>query len=262
MAGPIHVEGAMPGDVLAVRILAIHLTAKHGQTLLKPGHGLLANHELAPDEQSSVPTHMYRWDVDGANAIARLKNPLGNHPIEVKLDPFIGCLGVCPKWGQAVSTLFAGSFGGNMDLPLTRPGSTVFLPVEVEGALFGLGDLHAAQGQGEIIGGAIETAGEVEIQLDLIKQVKITTPRLRNASTLAAIAAEGDLEKSLHGATAQLVQWLSELGGLNRFDAYHLISQTASYVLGNLISGTPSAAACIELEKLPVGIKQDEGALR
>lgn len=262
MAGPIHVEGAMPGDVLAVRIRVIHLTATHGQTLLKPGHGLLAMHELAPDSPDSIPTHMYRWRVDAANGVSRLKNPLGSQPIEVALDPFLGCLGVCPKWGQSVSTLFAGSFGGNMDIPLLRPGATLFLPVEIEGALFGLGDIHAAQGHGEIIGGAIETAGEVEVQLDVIKNIRISSPRLRSPAVLAAISSDGDLNKSIRNATSQLVQWLHDGFGLNRFDAYNVVSQAGSFVLGSLICGTPSVAACIELEKLPKALQASGGELQ
>jgi len=262
MAGPIYVDGATAGDVLAVQIRAIHLTATHGQTLLKPGHGLLATHEVAPEDPASVPTHMFRWQVDGPHRIARLKNPLGPHPIEVKLDPFIGCLGVCPKWGQSVSTLYAGTFGGNMDLPILRPGATVFLPVEVDGALFGLGDIHAAQGYGEIIGGAIETAGEVEVQLSVIKNVALRTPRLRTASTIAAIASEGDLNKSIRGSASELVQWLSGGFGMNRFDAYNVVSQAGSFVLGNLNSGTPSVAACIDIARLPDEVQQCQGELQ
>ena len=149
-----------------------------------------------------------------------------------------------------------------MDIPLLRPGATLFLPVEIEGALFGLGDIHAAQGHGEIIGGAIETAGEVEVQLDVIKNIRISSPRLRSPAVLAAISSDGDLNKSIRNATSQLVQWLHDGFGLNRFDAYNVVSQAGSFVLGSLICGTPSVAACIELEKLPKALQASGGELQ
>lgn len=251
MAGPIYVEAAAPGDVLAVKVLDIALNSSTGQTLLKPGHGYLSTSEVSPDDPSKIPTHMYRWKIDASRQVAQLTNPLGTKPIEVALSPFIGCIGVCPKWGQATSTLFAGSFGGNMDIPLLAKGATLFLPVYADGALLGLGDLHAAQGHGELIGGAIETAGEVEIQIDLLKEQAIASPRIRTSTSIAAIASESDLSKSIRMATSYLIDWLAQDYAMNRFDAYQLISQTAQLVMGNIGSGTPSVACSIELDRLP-----------
>jgi len=258
MSGPIFIEDASPGDVIAVQIDTIHLTASHGQSLLAPGHGLLAEHELKCGSEADVPTHMYRWAIDGANRIARLNNPIGGDEFSVKLDPFIGCIGVCPKWGQSISTLFAGDFGGNMDVPLVKPGATLFLPVYAAGALLGLGDLHAAQGHGEIMGGAIETAGQVDLTLRVIKNQRIETPRLRNRDLIATIASENELRASVKSAYANLVTWLTDGFGMNRFDAYNLVSQCGSIVMGNIISKSPSVAACIRLDTLPANVLHRE----
>jgi acetamidase/formamidase len=252
MAGPVAIEGASQGDVLAVSIHAIHLTATHGQSLIKPGHGLLAEHELTAGQPDlRVPTHMYRWEVSAPKGVAKLLNPLGSDEIIVPLDPFVGCIGVCPKWGQSISTLHAGEHGGNMDISLIKPGATLYLPVFAEGALLGLGDLHAAQGHGEILGGAIETAGEVELSVRVIKKRSIPVPLLRNATTLAAIASEGDLRASVRSAYANLVRWLDEGFKLNRFDAYNLVSQRASIAMGNIVGATPSVAAYLPIDALP-----------
>jgi len=190
VAGPIYVEGAEPGDSLAVRIEEIHLDRTKGQTLLAPGHGLLPIHLLArPREdgsQEAVPKHMYFWEIDPEAWVAALVNPLGDDRMTVPLAPFIGTIGVCPHWGQSISTLLSGAFGGNMDIPAVAPGATIYLPVFRRGGLLMMGDLHAAQGHGEIIGGAIETSGKVDCTIELIKGGRLEAPRLRDAQQLMA----------------------------------------------------------------------------
>ncbi len=255
MAGPIHVEGAAPGDTLAVQIEAIHLDRATGQTGLAPGHGLLPAHLLAPPavhgDSAVVPRHMYRWQIDPAQGVARLTNPLGPTPITVSLRPFVGCVGTCPNWGQETSTLYCGSFGGNIDIPLLRPGTTIELPVYHEGGLVMMGDIHAAQGEGEIIGGAIETSGSIDCTITLRKGPALPFPRLRDVLQIAAIGIDGDVRGAIQHAYAHLVDWLATDFGLNRWDAYNLVSQTAGIVLGGLTLSPFSAAACMPLAAVP-----------
>ncbi len=195
LAGPIHIEGARRGDVLAVTIDEVELDRRKGQTWLGPGHGLLPEHLVAPRGDGSagpdpvVPRQMYHWDIDPQAGIATVTNPLGDVPIVIRLDPFVGCIGVCPKSGQAISSLHSGSFGGNLDLPLVRPGTTVFLPIFHDGALLLLGDVHAAQGHGEIIGGGIETSGKIICTVDVFKKQAITAGRIWDGKRLWAIMA-------------------------------------------------------------------------
>ncbi len=255
MAGPIFVEGAEPGDSLHVRIERIHLDRATGQTGLAPGHGLLPSHLLVPpggrSEPAPVPRHLYRWQIDQADGVAKLLNPLGDRPIVVDLNPFVGCIGVCPRWGQSVSTLYSGSHGGNMDIPLLRAGATIELPVFHEGGLLMMGDVHAAQGEGEIIGGAIETSGQIDCRITLEKQTKLKAPRVRDVLQLAAIGIDGDVRGAIQNAYAHLVDWLARDYGLNRFDAYHLVSQTAGVMLGGLTIAPYAAAACIPIAVIP-----------
>jgi amidase len=252
MAGPIAVEGAAAGDCLAVTIHAIELDRTTGQTLLAPAHGAIPDHLLrGADRDLRVPQHMYRWRIDAGRDRAVLTNPLGGDGIDVALRPFVGCIGVCPPHAQSISTLYCGPFGGNMDVPCVRPAATLYLPVHCDGALLMMGDLHAAQGHGEVIGGAIETSGVIDCTVRLIKNNPIPGPRVRDAETLYVIATEGDLRAGVQRAYAGLVDWLTGDFGMNRWDAYNLVSQTGSIMLGGVGTAPYAVAGGIPLAALP-----------
>ena len=257
MAGPIAIDGAMPGDVLAVTINAIELDCPTGQTGLAPNHGLLAGHQLDSSDTATVPQHLYRWHIDPVAGIARLLNPLGPHSLEVPLKPFIGCIGVCPPPGQSISTLFAGSHGGNMDIPALAPGATLYLPVNVEGGLLMMGDIHAAQGHGEIIGGGIETSGTIDCTIRVIRGKVVNRPRLRDATQLMAIASDGDLRTAIQLAYSDLLNWLAANLHMNRSDAYNLLSQTGSITIGNLVTSPYTVGASIPNSVLPMEALQN-----
>lgn len=249
VAGPIEVAGAMPGDSIAIRILDLRIPAGIGQTGLAPGHGLLPAHLVEP--QGSVPRHLYRWDIDPKSGRASLSNRFGEQPIEVALKPFIGCIGVCPDHGQQVGTLYAGTHGGNMDIPSLGVGATVTLPVFAPGALLMLGDLHAAQGHGEAIGGAIETPGQVDIEVRLLKNRPLGSPRLQTPSELGAVASDGDVRAAIQQAYSRLLHWLAAELSMNRFDAFNLLSQTARIEIGNLVVPPFTVAALVSIDALP-----------
>lgn len=246
MAGPIWVEGAQPGHTLAVTIDAVHLDRAKGQTGLGPAHGAVPDHLLvSPDGAcgTGVPRHLYQWHIDPAAGFASVTNPLGDRPLRVPLHPFVGCLGVCPEWGQAVSTLYAGPHGGNLDLPLLRPGTTVLLPVFHPGGLLQLGDIHAAQGDGELIGGGIETSGVIDCTVAL--EAGSGPLRLRDAQTRTAIGVAGEVRLAVTHACGALVQWLAGDLGLNRWDAYLFVSQTARLTMGQLNLAPYAVAATV-----------------
>ncbi len=249
VAGPIEVAGSMPQDCLAVRILDLQVPAGIGQTGLGPGHGLLPAHLVEP--QGNVPRHLYQWDLDPTKRRASLRNRLGKQPIEVALKPFVGCIGICPDQGQQIATLYAGTHGGNMDLPSLGAGATIYFPVFAPGALLMLGDIHAAQGHGEAIGGAIETAAQVDIEVKLVKNRPIPAPRIQTSTEIGAVASDGDLRSAIQIAFARLLNWLSAELQMNRFDAYNLLSQTARIEIGNLVLAPFTVATFISLEALP-----------
>ena len=257
MAGPIAIDGAMPGDVLAVTINAIDLDCATGQTGLAPNHGLLTAHQLDSSTTDGVPRHLYRWQIDPIATNARLLNPLGPHSIDVPLNPFIGCIGVCPSAGQSISTLLAGSHGGNMDIPALAPGATLYLPVNVEGGLLMMGDIHAAQGHGEIIGGGIETSGTIDCTIRVIRGRSCNRPRLQDAHRLMAIASDGDLRTAVQLAYSDLLNWLAASLHMNRSDAYNLLSQTGSIMIGNLVTSPYTVGASIPQSVLPMEVLQN-----
>ena len=160
--GPVFVEGARPGDVLQVEILAVE-PGSYGWTALIPGFGLLA--EQFPDPWLHV------WELDDQGAQF-------TDGIRVPLQPFCGVLGVAPAEPGSHSVLPPRRVGGNLDIRQLGPGSTLYLPVEVEGALFGVGDTHAAQGDGEVCGTAIEAPMMVTLRLSVRTDLAIDTPEL------------------------------------------------------------------------------------
>jgi len=258
LAGPIYIEDAKPGDTLAVTINAVELDRELGMTLLAPSHGVLPDHRVTPligDEKNAgsptTPRHMYHWQIDTTAGTATMSNPVGGQALSVQLDPFVGCIGVCPAKGCEVSSLNCGEFGGNLDLPMVRPGTTVFLPVNREGALLMMGDLHAAQGHGEVIGGGIETSGKIVCTVGIIKGAGIESCRMRDSQMLWAIGTHDDLQQAIQLAYAGLLDWLAQPGVVDRYDMYNLLSQTATVTVGNLNEAPYPAAAGVRLDRLP-----------
>ena len=256
MAGPIVIDLAVPGDTLVITIDAITLDRATGQTGLAPGHGLLTGKHLDSGIGESVPRHLYQWQINPAARVATCTNPLGTQVLNVPLNPFVGCIGVCPPWGQSISTLFAGSHGGNMDIPAVAPGATIYLPVQVSGGLLMMGDIHAAQGEGEIIGGGIETSGLIDCTIRVQKGKTIPRPRLRDSMNLMAIASDGDVRAAIQQAYADLLDWIAGNLQMNRWDAYNLISQTGQVTIGNLVTSPYTVGAGIPLEVLPTEQRQ------
>ena len=263
VSGPIYVEEVEPGDCLAVDILEIELDRDWGRTLLAPGHGLLSSDQLSAsadgetregETREAVPRHMYRWHLDRSHNVAQLENPLGSDTIEVPIRPLLGTIGVCPQWGQQISTMLAGSHGGNMDLAVIRPGSTLLLPVHQHGGLLSLGDIHAAQGHGEIVGGGIETSGKVNLRVRALKSGSVDTPRVITEDYILAIATDGDLRRATELAYSRLIHELAaEPYSCNRWDLYQLVSQIGILEVGGMvIPSCCTVAAGIQGRHLPV----------
>jgi amidase len=265
LAGPIYIEGAQPGDTLAVTIDSIELDRDYGLTLLAPDHGVVPGELLMPkcdgDSQTrrvlpAVPRHMYRWHIDTQAGTATMTNPLGGHRASVPLNPFVGSIGVCPADGQPVSSLYSGPFGGNLDLPMIRPGATVFLPVSIDGALLMMGDIHAAQGHGEIIGGGIETSGKIVCTIKVIKQFSLAGFGVCDGQIISAISTHSELRRSIQQACADLVGWLTRNGEMDRLDLYNLVSQMVTITVGNLNEKPYPAAAGVQINQLPTTLQE------
>lgn len=256
LAGPIFVEGAKPGDLLAVTIDSVQLDRNSGLTLLAHDHGVVPSELLLSENRgdkklTTVPRYMYHWHIDTTAGLATIVNPLGGVKASVPLSPFVGCIGVCPANGQFVSSLHCGPHGGNLDLPTIRSGTTVYLPVNRVGGLLMMGDIHAAQGDGEIIGGGIETSGKIECSIQLFKESQTQVCVLKDEQNFSSVGTHDELRQSIQQACGNLVAWLAQFETLNRFDLYNFVSQTVKITVGNLNKPPYPAAASVKLCDLP-----------
>jgi amidase len=243
--GPIYVEGAEPGDTLAVRIEGIEPTRDFAVSVLIPYFGGLTSTNFTRTLQEPLPERVWIWDlVDGGTNLA-------NEELGVKLpwEPFLGTLAVAPDL-EAITALAPGPFGGNMDVPDVKPGNTVYLPVWNEGALVYTGDCHARQGQGELCGVALEITSEVTVVFDVIKDKAIEWPRIESEEAIMVVGSARPMEDAARIANTELVLWLEQEHGFDRWDAYQLLTQAGGLYVGNMVDTTYSLVASIAKEHL------------
>jgi acetamidase/formamidase len=230
--GPFYVEDAEPGDTLAVRLERLAPNRRRGYTA-----SLLAPNVIDPHYVRELPTEPIRawWEIDRDAWTATLAEPetkLGRYAIP--LDPMLGCFGVAPADGQAISAATSGPHGGNMDYRGFRQGATVYFPVFVPGALLHVGDGHAVQGDGEIVGTGIEISFDVTFSVRLIKGRTIRWPRGENEDYLFAVGNARPLDQALQHATTEMMRWLRDDLGLDPYGASLLLGQCVEYDLGNV----------------------------
>jgi amidase len=234
-SGPIWVEGAAPGDALEVTIVRLTPSRAIGWTRYP-----LAPNVVDPDRASRLPDReTANWAIDVVAGTVRLIDPaplLGT--LTLPLDPMIGCFGVAPADGEAISTSTPGPHGGNMDWRGFRPGATVWFPVSVPGALFFAGDGHARQGDGEISGTGVEVSMEMELRIDLRKDWPIRWPRgiTSSGAELFTVGNARPLDQALQHATTEMLAWLETDHGFDTVAASHLMGQTVGYDVGNVFN--------------------------
>jgi acetamidase/formamidase len=183
-----------------------------------------------------VPQQRVVWDIDTKAGFVKLQEQMkGLEVFTPAIEPMIGCFGVAPAGGQALSTATSAQNGGNMDYRLFGPGTTAWFPVSVPGALFYLGDGHACQGDGEIVGTGIETSFEMEVTFRVLKR-KITWPRGETAEDIFTIGNARPLDQALQHATTEMSRWLGEDYGLDVRAASHLMGQVVRYDVGNVFN--------------------------
>jgi len=230
--GPFYVEDAEPGDSLVVELDSIRPNRSYGFC----GSSVAPN-VVRPDYVPQLPLDapLAEWDVDVSRGTAILQRPeskLG--AIALPLDPMIGCFGVAAKGGQAISTATSAEHGGNMDYRGFTAGTTVYFPVFEPGALFFLGDGHAVQGDGEIVGSGIEISMDVEITLRLQKGKTIGWPRGENDQWIFTAGNARPLDEATQIATTEMLIWLQQDFGLDALGANLLLAQCVRYELGNM----------------------------
>jgi acetamidase/formamidase len=241
MTGPFFIEGAEPGDTLAVRIDRLVPSRATGWT-----YSPLALTVLDPAAIiDRPPSQRHVWRIDGNAGTVRLQEPPpGLADFAPPIQPMIGCFGVAPAGGQAFSTATSAQNGGNMDYRLFAPGTTAWFPVSVPGALFYLGDGHACQGDGEITGTGIETSFEMTVTFQVLKR-SITWPRGETDDDIFTIGNARPLDQALQHATTEMQRWLGEDYGLDARAASHLMGQVVRYDVGNVFNPAYTVACRI-----------------
>jgi amidase len=232
--GPFYIEGAEPGDSLVVHLLRLETNRATGYS-----GTLLAPYTVDPGflrmEALREPKPVI-WHIDKQKGVAWLDPGDFKGPrIELPLRPMLGCIGTAPANQAAIPTSFPDNFGGNMDYNGMGAGTTLMLPVFEPGALFFLGDGHARQGDGEVLGGAIETSLNVEFSVDLIKRKKISWPRLENQDFIMVLGSSRAINEALQHATTELMRWLIESYGFDERGASLLLGQGMEYDIANLV---------------------------
>ena len=237
--GPIFVEGAEPGDTLAVHIQEIEATRDFAVSCLIPYFGGLTSTSVTRTLQAPLEEKVWIWRLKQGSLRCE---ELG---VTLPWQPFMGTLAVAPDL-EAITTLAPGPFGGNMDVPDVCPGNTVYLPVWNEGALFYTGDTHARQGQGELCGVALEITSRATFVFDVIKNRPISWPRIESPDRIMTVGSARPMEDAARIAYAELVLWLEADYGWPRLDAYELLTQAGNLYVGNMVDTTYSLVASVE----------------
>jgi acetamidase/formamidase len=238
VSGPIYVEGAGPEDTLAVELLEFH-PPTWGWTAIIPGFGLLADEFTDPWLRISQV----------ADGVVRF-----SERISLPFRPFPGTLGVAPAEPGSHSIVPPSRWGGNMDTKHLNPGATLYLPVGVEGALFSLGDTHAAQGDGEVCGTAIETAMDVVLRLSVRKDIRVDAPQYdvpagaiaeHECSSYHVCTGVGpDLMECARDAVRAAIGWLGENHGLDREEAYAVASVACDLRIHEVVDAPNWVVGC------------------
>jgi amidase len=221
--GPFYIETAAPGDILVVHLTRLRLNrdwAISDDGIVDRG----VDSDLAVKMKDGFKN--VRWHLDLQRGVATSEKP-GEHLAHytVPLRPMLGCVAVAPNSTQAPpGTGDSGSWGGNMDFNEIVEGATLYLPVNVPGALLYVGDGHAAQGDGELNGNALETSMDVEFTVDVMAHKPIRDPRVESSTHIMAMGLAGSLDDAFRAATANMAQWLG--------DEYKLAPSEIAQVLG------------------------------
>jgi amidase len=251
LTGPFFIEGAEPGDTLVVRILDLQVDGNQGVGALAAGFGSLNETSYTPMLHTPLPEKIWFYPIDHASNTATFQALDSNYKVKIPLHPFLGCIGVAPANGEARSSIVPAEFGGNMDAPEVSVGNTLYLPVNVSGALFYFGDGHAAMGDGEVAGTAIEVPMKARLQFDLVKGKHTGWPRFENEKEIMAAGIYRPVDDAVRIAFTELVAWIHADYGLSNLDAYELLSKVGKIHLTEMVDPNYVVVASIEKKYLP-----------
>jgi acetamidase/formamidase len=243
-SGPIMIDGAEKGDVVAVYIESMLPRGDNprGTCCLIPRFGALTGTEYTATLNEPLPEITRKIDVDEEGVYWSKR-------VTLPYKPHIGTLSLSPEI-DSINSLTPDNHGGNMDVPDMGPGSITYLPVRSAGARLFIGDAHACQGDGEVCGTAVEFSSTTTIHVDLIKGWHIEWPRLETDALLMSIGSARPLEDATRIAYNELVRWMESEYGFDRWDAYMMLSQCGQVRLGNFVDPKYSVGAAISKKYL------------
>jgi len=251
LTGPFFVEGAEPGDTLVVKILDLQIDGNQGVGTIAPGFGAINSSKYTPVLNPDLPERIWLYPIDHATNTATFSAHDTKFSVRIPLRPFLGCIGVAPADREARSSIVPAEFGGNMDAPEASVGNTAYFPVSVAGALLYVADGHAAMGDGEIGGSAIEVPLRARMQVSVIKGQKISWPRFENDDAIMAVGAYRPLDDAARIAFTELVKWIHHDYGLSELDAYELLSKVAKVRLAEMVDPNYVIIASVEKKYQP-----------
>jgi len=256
LTGPFFIDGAEPGDTLVVKILDLQVDGNQGVGTFSPGFSDVNNTHYTPVlEAKPLEDRIWYYPIDHEKNTATFEALDSKFKVSFPVHPFLGCIGVAPANGEARSSIVPAEFGGNMDAPEVSKGNTLYLPVNVDGALFYFGDGHAAMGDGEVAGSAVEVPMRARLRIDVLKKKRIDWPRLENETTLMTTGIYRPVDDAVRIAVTELIRWVHADYGLSELDAYELCSKVCKLHLTEMVDPNYVVIASIDKKYLPAKIK-------
>jgi amidase len=247
--GPFYIEGAEPGDMLVVSIEKIEVSRADAYS-----GSLLAPYALDPAAIGARVDREARrvtWKLDKDRGVATLSGPDITPVLELPLRPMLGCVGVAPARKEAIATSTPGAFGGNMDYAGLVAGVKVMLPVNEPGALLFIGDGHARQGEGEVVGTGLETSMDVEFTVELLKKKAAAWPRVESETHIMVLGSARPLLQALQHATTDMQKWLMADYGFSERAAQAYMGQALEYEVANVVDPNFTVVAKVRKSLLP-----------
>ncbi len=246
--GPFYIEGATANDTLVVKILRLRPNRDHAVSTHTPGFiSALAADRSTRMLNEPIPRRRYVWRITENGTRGALELEQSGKRIDVPLRPMLGRVATAPEGEEAFAGLWPGNFGGNMDVSDVAEGATVYLPIFHDGAYFYFGDGHALQGDGEFCGSGLETTMAVTFQFELIKGKKIAWPRIENETHIMTVGSVRPLSDALRIAGVEMVEWVAAEYGLEKWDAYQVVSQLAEIRVANMVD--PNYSVVVKMPK-------------
>lgn len=251
--GPFYVEGAEPGDTLVLHLVDLEPARSWGASSTIPFFGGMTSTDVTVSLHGPLPELTWIYEVDRARGVVGFEARSRDLLVEMPLEPMLGTVGVAPAL-ESRSSLTPERFGGNMDTPEMRAGTTVYLGVNVEGALFSIGDGHYRQGEGEACGTAVEGAMTTTLVVELVKGGAPLWPRLEHDDEWIVVGSARPMEDAWRIATGEMIRWVSQSLDVDTMDAYQLVAQGAKVPVANVVDVNYSVAVKMPKTLLPAAV--------